>query len=698
MNHGLLTDPRIAILPRIKPVPPPRDPSGLLRLPLARKAFVYQRLSTHEQKKKSLWSLEMQDALFDQARADGYPEGQIIVERGDLGISGTKGWEERPGLAVLIRAIEADEIEAVYVVHISRISRDQTLIDGLEFGELCKQHGVLIVMPTMRLNLRDAMHMRLYRQEIERAADEIELLKMRLGGPKRHKALSGRFDGRSVAPGYLVDHQAQSETHERYVLYPPHAEVVRTIFQAIITAGTPTRAARWLRDRGVIFPHFGPEVPPENIARSSLNRTRYSSQCPGGFAISPRLVRSIVTNPVYLGWWLVEGQVVHTANHPAIIDEETFMLAQERLSQHGRKQGRSGGLSSPVPQLLSGLLWCTRHEMPQQMYGLTSGPGRYLCDYGYHNAQSDHFCTCLDARILDEPITDLVLRRCSFAEHAEAVLAQIEAEYDTAREEARRRKRELAHLQQEVDTLKQNLALTRTPAQVAIIFEQIDQRMQRMAELADERHSPVGKVLSAAQVATVKAFLADLRTGWAQQSPALKNEFLRLILASVHVHAARDHVEAMVAWRSGTQQRLWIERPPRRRSGKVPWTEADNAWLQARYTTATREERQARFPHRTQMAIRKQAKRLGLTRSQRGTSKPHRPPWTAADHECLQAYVAGQISAAELCAMLPGRTWDAIESQQRVLGLVQQHKPDYYHVGSSIRDIVSEGSSSSATS
>src|SRR5215217_5445279 len=106
----------------------------------------------------------------------------------------------------------------------------------------------------MRLNLRDTMHRRLYRQEIERAADEIELLKLRLGGPKRHKALSGRFDGRSVAPGYLVDHHTQSETYERYVLYPPHAEVVRAIFQAIITTGTPTRAARWLHDRGLTLP------------------------------------------------------------------------------------------------------------------------------------------------------------------------------------------------------------------------------------------------------------------------------------------------------------------------------------------------------------------------------------------------------------------------------------------------------------
>jgi DNA invertase Pin-like site-specific DNA recombinase len=698
MSKPLLTDPRILQLNRIKPTVPPQEPGDMVRLPLRSKAFIYQRLSTHEQRKKNLWSLEMQDALAEQAKADGYREDQIIVERRDLGISGTKGWEERPGLAALIRAIEADEVEAVYVVHISRISRDQTLIDGLEFGELCKQHHVLIVMPTMRLNLRDAMHLRLYRQEIERAADEIELLKMRLGGPRRHKALSGRFDGRSVAPGYLIDHNAQSESYERYVIYPPHAEVVRAIFRAVLATGTPTRAARWLRERGILFPYFRPEVPPEDIMRSSLIRIPHPSRRPGGFAISRKLVQSIATNPVYLGWWLVDGRVVHTNNHPAIIEEETFVMAQETMTQHGRKHGRSGGLGSPIPQLLSGLVWCVRHEVPQKMYGVAHGHGRYICDHGYHNAQTDHHCTLLDARILDEPITDVVLQQCGFAEYAESVLDQIETEYNVAREEARRRQRELTHLQQEVETLKHNLALTRSPEQVAIIFEQVDRRMQRMAELSDVNNMPVGRTLSAAQVATVKAFLADLRLGWAKQPSALKNELLRLILERVLVKAERDYVEAKILWRSGPQQRLWIERPPRRWSGNVPWSEEDNAWLRAHYATATREERQARFPHRMPKAIVKQARRLGLNRPLKGIAKPNRPLWTEDENELLRAYVMGQSSYAELRAKLPGRTWEAIESQRWVLGLRHQQHPIYYRLDQDIGDIVSKGSPPSATS
>jgi DNA invertase Pin-like site-specific DNA recombinase len=695
MSQPLLRDPRLAHLARLKPAVAPPHPGDLVRLPLVRQAFIYQRLSTQEQRKKSLWSLEMQDAPREQARADGYREEQIIVERRDLGISGTKGREERPGLATLIQAIEADEVEAVYVVHISRISRDQTLIDGLEFGELCRQHGVLLVMPTMRLNLQDSMHLRLYRQEIERAADEIELLKLRLGGPKRHKALSGRFDGRSVAPGYLVDHHAQSETYERYVVYPPHVEVVRLIFQAALAAGTPTRAARWLRDRGVVFPDFPPEVPADAVSRSSLRRSAHRLRGPSGYVISPSLVRSVVTNPVYLGWWLVEGRVVSTDNHPPLVEEETFLLAQQVLAEHGRGARRGGGLRSAAPQLLSGLLWCGRHDVPVRMSGVRRGPtAQYQCDDAYDNGQADHACTLLDARVLDGPVADVILRRCRFVDQAEAVLAQLEEEYDTARDEAQQRRRERRRLQEEIDTLKQNLALTRTPEHVAMIFEQIDRSTERLQALVDTTPDGASRVLSAAQVATVRAFLADLRTGWDQQAPGLRNEFMRLVLDRVVVRVDRDHVEATLLWRTGIEQHLWIERPPIRRGGKLPWTEEDNIWLRQYYATASREALQARFPHRTVMAVRKQAATLGIKRPQHGTSKPKGARWTAAENARLRAHAAGTISSAELCAQLPGRTWDAIETQRRVLGLTRQPQAIYYRVVRDAREIVAEEDSS----
>ena len=90
-------------------------------------AFIYQRLSSHEQLKRSIYSIKAQDALEDLAIEHGYRQtlskeeiktikdsahyvswyqnGDIIVEQRDMGISGTKGREDRPGLEHLIQKI-----------------------------------------------------------------------------------------------------------------------------------------------------------------------------------------------------------------------------------------------------------------------------------------------------------------------------------------------------------------------------------------------------------------------------------------------------------------------------------------------------------------------------------------------------------------------------------------------------------------
>jgi hypothetical protein len=89
-------------------------------------------------------------------------------------------------------------------------------------------------------------------------------------------------------------------------------------------------------------------------------------------------MRSVAINPVYLGWWLVAGHVVHTDNHPPIIAEETFLLAQQVLADHGRPPTTRAGVRSGTPQLLSGLLWCSLHEVSRRMTAArVNDGGRY---------------------------------------------------------------------------------------------------------------------------------------------------------------------------------------------------------------------------------------------------------------------------------------------------------------------------------
>lgn len=692
MNAGpAVSDPRLTRLQRVKPPPSPTNPGDLVRLPLARQAWVYQRLSSHEQKKKSIWSIEMQEALADQARSDGYQDEQILVERRDLGISGTKGREDRPGLAALVAAVEAGQVEAVYVVHISRLSRDQTLIDGLELGELFKKHNVVLCLPVMRLNLRDSMHMRLYRQEIERAADEIELLKMRLGGPRHRKALSGRYDGRAIPPGYLVERDPTSPTFDRFVAYEPHAVVVRQVFQALIQTGTPTRAARWLRDRSIVFPAFSLEIPETDTSRSSLARKSTAVCTESGIAITAKAVRSIVTNPAYLGWWLVDGQPVRSDNHAALVDRDTFLMAQDVLAAHGRGPNSQRGRRSVTPQILSGLVVCSRHDVPAHVQGTHSKYGRYICDAGYRHGGVDGHCTVLDARILDEPVADVVLNQCRFPEYANAVLSHLEAERVQEHDDTRQRNRELARLRQEVETLKENLAVTRSAEQTAMVFDLIDRRTARIQELYAAKTVPHGQRLTAAQVGLVRTFLTDLRCGWSVQPTSLKNDLLRLILDTVEVHVRRDRLVATIVWRSGQRLSIRIERSRRALAGKVLWTDVDEAWLSARYATATHDEISARFPNRSMHAIKMRANHLGLRRA-RPTATEKRP-WTEPEVQAIRAYAEGAIDYDHLSEALPGRTANAIRYKREELGLRIAERSIYYRVEDGSGLVVSSGSS-----
>ena len=148
-------------------------------------------------------------------------------------------------------------------------------------------------------------------------------------------------------------------------------------------------------------------------------------------------------------------------------------------------------------------------------------------------------------------------------------------------------------------------------------------------------------MLTAAQVATVRAFLADLRMGWDGQPASLRNEFLRLILDRVLVKAERGAVEATIVWRSGIEQQLWIERPLHQRGGKVRWTDVEDEWLRTQYVSSSAQELQARFPDRSYYAIRRHAETLGLKRSPRGLPKPKGVVWSEAENAELRAYALG---------------------------------------------------------
>jgi hypothetical protein len=639
-------------------------------------AFIYQRLSTHEQVKRSIYSIKAQDALVDLANEDGYSKEQIHVEKRDLGVSGTKGREQREGLAYLIDCIERDMIESIYVVHISRLFRDQTLIDALAFGELCKAHQVIIVTPQMRLNLRDRMHMRLYRMEVERAADELELMQSRLGSARNLKGRQGYYCGQNLPTGYVLDLQenikvdgkvTKNENYQKMQLYEPHAKVVRQIFRLARRRMTETQIARCCKREGIVFSSFPPEL---RIGANMKNFLRLRKNADGSWPVTISRVRSILKNPAYIGWRIWEGEVVTRNGHPPAVDEETFWAVQE---QFGTCKKRPKEDRPPLP--LAGILQCGHHDVPRQMiysHSQKHPPGSYQCRSVY----ADEHCCRITAGLLDTAICEAVISQCCCSDLSDQVLNRLTSEYQQAQERAAAYKRELRRLENEVENLEHNFTLRLSPERAAWIEAEIQERLTKITELSSPENHPVGQLVgpkvTGEDVELVKAFLADLRTGWNAQPDDLKNAFLNLILERVVIYAEKRTVRAEIIWRTGLVQEILIHR----RVCKRRWTEDEEKILREHFETTPILEILKLFPERTWNSIYQRARALDLSRPNMTGGAGRREEklrcWTEEEDVVLRKYYDDKMTWVELLEQT-GRSPKALRARAYKLGL--GHKP-----------------------
>ena len=122
----------------------------ITRSHLQREAWIYMRQSTYIQVKKNRGSTAYQRRQEKLARDFGWPQHLIKVADRDLGKSGSS-MDGREDLNEMLRAIAANKVGAIFVVDISRLSRQ--LIDFEKLRILASFHDVLLVVDGRVVNL-----------------------------------------------------------------------------------------------------------------------------------------------------------------------------------------------------------------------------------------------------------------------------------------------------------------------------------------------------------------------------------------------------------------------------------------------------------------------------------------------------------------------------------------------------------------
>lgn len=219
----------------VTPIAEQDEVEYIVTLPTHRKLAIQARQSKKRQAMFNKESYEYQTrTMLQRAVKLGWVDPDIILlienKRKDgtlVDASGTKRIDQRPTMTDLWDYIEREEIGAVMTRAVDRLFRHINMIEPAQFADHCKKHGVIILTEKQRFDFNKRPEdVKRFLAEAQAGADYISGHIAMMNHYRRDKALRGEYDGRNVPSGFILD-----EDRMHYIVYEPHACVVRWIFR-----------------------------------------------------------------------------------------------------------------------------------------------------------------------------------------------------------------------------------------------------------------------------------------------------------------------------------------------------------------------------------------------------------------------------------------------------------------------------------
>jgi len=306
----------------------------------------------------------------------------------------------RPEMLQLLKEVESGEYDAVVVMDIDRFGRGNMQEQGLIL-ETFRSAKTKIITPRKTYDLMDEFDEEYSEFEAFMARKELKIITRRMQGGRKRAAEEGNFLGTRPPFGYLID-KLPDGRGRTLIPHPEQAEIVRQIFS-------------W-------YTHEDPDQQKggSKIA-SELERLKIPTYKGGSWSASS--VLTILRNEVYIGriqWGKVElkkskdGSKQRTSRHRSrdewvdvegkhkpIIDNETFLKAKQRLSEHFHSPHQFDIDGKPrMTSALAGLVKCSECGMTMVYRSYTRQPSHFRCNTVGCPTRSSRY-DAVEARIVE---------------------------------------------------------------------------------------------------------------------------------------------------------------------------------------------------------------------------------------------------------------------------------------------------------
>jgi DNA invertase Pin-like site-specific DNA recombinase len=592
--------------------------------PRERDGIIYVRQSSLAQMRNNIHSYELQtDQFVEHLRKTMGCTGHIEIITDDEALSGTLEIQARPGMVRLMKLVETEMVGWIATVAVNRLTRDKWLVTPSLLMKTCYEHHVWITTLSMHFNFQDPYCQRVFMLEAEEAARHLEWMRLMLGGALRAASSKGYYDGRWVVPGYIVDRT--DPLRKKYVVYPPHAEKVRWLFLRFLQLdGDFPALCREVQQMPYLFPKFESWVDTRKM-KFSLHRpkkgARPSRTGEGHYKPTKKGLLSILTNPVYIGWWLpIDGGVIE-GNHEAIVEEVLFLYAHQRLSTYTL----DGERQKPVRVIRHGkvealLKKVIKAESGQSIYPSPDKGGQYRCcrSDGYISS----YCFTLPLSLVDtiflETFFDHLLQGTwhpDYEDWRQALQRQKASKHQQKQSvvryinEAQRQRQETMDILDDPDIPKTKQMKIEYGRKIVALEAQIAQ--WKMSVEASEGKGGEEQE----RFRSIEEIISEIITSWDQLPFEKRMRF---------VNALVQHVQICRLSPGWFQMEIQWKRPDwentnclfHRTANREAWTPEEDALLTARYANETAETLMKALPDKTWSAIEHRASLLHVKKVQ----------------------------------------------------------------------------------
>ncbi len=635
------------------------------KLRTSRAVLVYARRSdpyAKDKKKDRTQSREMQtDDMIGWAKDQGWTEELIHPYFADLGLSGTLRPDQRPDMLRLFGDLDENKFDHATIVCFqeNRLFRDETHIYYNQLIEKMLLHDVVLIALSPRMyiyDMRDEHDKERLRDKLEEAAEFIPkhvkgwLLPARERAAQEYGEWAGIGD---INIGYIVDYDEDSPTYKKRIPYAPHAEVVKQeLFEAFSELGGEISLLyQRVALSPVIFPFFEPWVD-----RRVVNKFNQWTQNSEGYVLQfKQTILSILTNPVYAGYQMINGAIRRDKkgnliqSHEAIIDRDLFDFAFYRLSKYDLDgtliEGKSirryfyrGEEKNNFGLLKYRIRWS---EGPVR----TSAIGKYdddgtptnkavyilYSDVRKMNAEEYAYIPC---EVLDDIVVKRLMHHAHELTQQQNDISVYELQAKLIRE---KRKNAINQIDKSIaDNQGEQLRLTESLGKVDEVvksrknlseseIEEMKEHLQavilgRIASLELDRKKLIKdkemlEKESQADIGSLEEELADLENLWSEYPFKKRQAYVNFLIKGVVVDVVSNHwMSIQVSWLHemwGVEEIYYY----RRRGGHSDWTQEEDEIIRQYYPCMPKMELMALLPLRVWAAIIKRAVVLEVSRS-----------------------------------------------------------------------------------